>query len=369
MAEYSSRTDRGYKIVLEVNQVDNTRVKARLILVNTTAHFMLYTVSAQLTVRGQTFSYSGQVNIPRLHMRTVLIERTVTVPTNAVNIGVSATATLPTGAHYLPVSPRFEVANQVYALPTRNKLTANANKGASLTFTLPADSSGDVGALNEYLWWRQVFWCGDFNQCGVIKISFTGDNDEFLYGTETIKRKAGSEVEYNFLVSNGSGGYEIKKRWTFKPTSQVKDNPFRPETGWSDIRRRDDEVQVFWWGSYPKFTVPTIKGKKTKKIHIALCLIGTNPKVTHMYVDGLTYRKDFVETWEDVPNRFGKGSVVVIDSEKDRVTVDNLDKNKDVVQGSDFITLPPGDSVLEVYRSHWAKSPPEITVAFEERYL
>lgn len=374
MAEFLSKKDaKGYHIILEVNQLNSTRVRARLFLKAEGWWFQEWLCSGSMTINGQRFSYSGRPYLPTRHTRVILLDREITISSSSTSILVSAELTTPTSAsaYYLPNTGRFSIANQTYNLPLwqRNPTVTNTNITGSLSFNLPADSTGSIASLNDYLWWRQIFWCGDFNQCGGIRIHFTGDNDEFLYGVETMKRKAGSETEFNFLVSNGKGGYEVKKRWTFSPTHQDKDNPFNPERGFSDLLRRDDEVQVSWFGSYPKFDCPNIKGKRSLKVHLTFYHIGSNPKVHHMYIDAIKFRKDFVEGWEDVPNRFGRGSVVVIDSENDRVLVDNMEKNKEIVQGSDFVTIPPGDSVLEVYRSSWAKQAPEITVSFEERYL
>ena len=48
----------------------------------------------------------------------------------------------------------------------------------------------------------------------------------------------------------------------------------------------------------------------------------------------------------------------MINSENDTVLVDNISKIVDVVQGSDFITIPPGKSQLEVYCSRWVTNKP-----------
>lgn len=54
--------------------------------------------------------------------------------------------------------------------------------------------------------------------------------------------------------------------------------------------------------------------------------LGNKPQVTHAYLDSIVYRKDFIDTIEDIPNRYQEGSTVVADSEQDRILVDNLDQ-------------------------------------------
>ncbi|QBX25416.1 capsid and scaffold protein [Streptococcus phage Javan258] len=193
------------------------------------------------------------------------------------------------------------------------------NNAGSLTWEIPVDSSGGVGSLNDYVWWRQIFWLGASNQYGFIKIAVSDADGNFLYGVETFKRYRGLECEYNFMASNGKGGYNFIKRWTFTGTHLNNHNPFNSTRGWSDLKRNDDKVQVYWWGSYPVFTIPEIKGKKSAKIHVTIGSIGNKPVVSHMYLDSIFYRKDFVSVTKNIPNRFAIGSNVVINSEDDTI--------------------------------------------------
>ena len=243
------------------------------------------------------------------------------------------------------------------------------NYATSLTWTIPNDSVGEIGSLNDYLWWRQVFLSEALNQYGFIKITISDTNDKFLYGVESFKRSLGSECEYNFFASDGKGSYNILKRWEFDGSTTGDINPFSVARGWSDLKRNDDKVQVFYRGSYFTFTVPEIKGRKSAKIHVTLGAYRDYPMVSHMYLDELYYRKDFVPGIGDVPNRYPIGSNVVLNSENDTVTVDGLERIVDVVDGSSFLTIPPGNSQLEVYCSSWVKPKPTVKVEFKERYL
>lgn len=243
------------------------------------------------------------------------------------------------------------------------------NHAGSVTWEIPADSVGEKGALHEYIWWRQIFWVNPANQYGFIKISFTGENGEFLYGVETIKRGNGLNTEYNFLTANGSGSYKLVKQWTFWPTHNPSENPFNKDSGQSDILRRDDEVQLFWNGSYQKFTVPEIKGKKSIKVHVAMGAFGDKPIPTRMYLDSIVYRKDFVNGTKDIPNRYAAGSTLIINSENDSVFLNNLPNLDQVVDGSLWPVIPPGKSEIEILQSNWAKKKPSVTIEFEERWL
>lgn len=235
----------------------------------------------------------------------------------------------------------------------------------TLTFDLPAE-----GSLYDYFWWRQVFWAGAVNQYGFIKIMISDSDGKFLYGVETIKRKAGLETEYNFMVTDGKGGYkfsDFKKK--FKATDKDNENPFNAPRGWSDIIRNDDKVSIFWFGSRYERTFPELKGKKSAKLHIALGSINGNPLVTRMYVDGIKYRKDNVAFGYNIPNPYGTGSTVVINSENKTLLVDNIPKLNHVVDYSKWLKIPVGTSTLEISTSSWNEIKPTFSLAFEERWL
>lgn len=243
------------------------------------------------------------------------------------------------------------------------------NNAGSLTWNIPADSSGATGSLNDYIWWRQVFWLGAANQFGFIKLTVSDEQGQFLYGVETFKRYNGLGCEYNFMAANGKGGYNMLKKWTFKGTHENRHNPFNEPRGWSDLERNDDKVTVYWWGSYNTFTIPEIKGRKSAKIHVAFGAIGNKPLVSRMYLDGILYRKDFVSVTRDIPNKYPIGSTMVINSENDTVTLDNLEINGDIAGEPHFLTIPPGESTLECYPSSFVRKKPTISLEFEERNL
>lgn len=243
------------------------------------------------------------------------------------------------------------------------------NYATSLSWDIPTDSSGAVGSLDDYIIGRQIFISNAANQYGFIKITVSDTNGQFLYGIETFKRTKGQDCEFNVFGSDGKNSYYFLKCLNFTGISDSKLNPFTSSRGQFEIKRNDDRVHVYYQGSVYSFIIPEIKSRKSAKIHVMLGAYHDKPMVTHMYIDELLYRKDFVPAIGDVPNRYPIGSNVVLNSEDDTVTVDGLEKILDVVDGSSFLTIPPGNSQLEVYCSSWVKTKPTVKVEFKERYL
>lgn len=243
------------------------------------------------------------------------------------------------------------------------------NYATSLSWDIPTDSSGAVGSLDDYIIGRQIFVSNAANQYGFIKITVSDTNGQFLYGIETFKRTKGQDCEFNVFGSDGKNSYYFLKCLNFTGISDSKLNPFTSSRGQFEIKRNDDRVHVYYQGSVYSFIIPEIKSRKSAKIHVMFGAYHDKPMVTHMYLDELLYRKDFVPAIVDVPNRYPIGSNIILNSENDSVTVDGLEKTVDVVDGSSFLTIPSGNSQLEVYCSSWVKTKPTVKVEFKERYL
>ena len=238
-----------------------------------------------------------------------------------------------------------------------------------MSWDVPDDTSGERGSLNDYIFCKQVFQSENAGQYGYIKITVSDSNGQFLYGVETIKRSNGQGCEFNVLRPDSNSKYDFLKCFTFTGTADKRLNPFSSERGQFELRRNNDRVQVYYNGSYHTFIIPEIKDRKSAKIHATIGAFHNKPIVSHMYLDELMYRKDFVPAIGDVPNRYPIGSNVILNSENDTVTVDGVERAVDVVQGSKFLSIPPGRSQLEVYCSSWIKTKPTVTVEFKERYL
>ena len=256
-------------------------------------------------------------------------------------------------------------------LSERGTFEKDRNNAQSLTWTIPADSSGEVGSLNDYLLWRQVFMAATANQYGFIKVTVSDTDGNFLYGVETYKRYQTLDCEYSFFTTDGKGGYKFIKWWYFIGTgAQVgKIDPFNDVRGWTELKRNDEKVQVFFDGSHYDFIIPELTGKRSAKIHITLGALRDWPLVSHMYIDEFMYRKDFVSVSKDLPNRYPIGSTIIVNNEEDTIMVDGINKFGDRVHGSSWIKLPPGKSQLEIYTSSWVKKKPTVSIKFEERWL
>lgn len=247
--------------------------------------------------------------------------------------------------------------------------TYNESYSTGLSWEIPADSTGEKGSLDDYIFCKLVYQLDSVTQCGFIKVTVSDTNGQFLYGVETYKRYKGLYCGFNVFATDNKGDYNFLKCFDFDSSSDRNKNPFSLSRGQFELKRNDEKVQVYYNGSYYNFIVPEIEGKKSAKVHVTIGAFSGKAIIPHLYLDELLYRKDFVQASRDIPNRYPMGSNIILDSENDSVTVDGIERAADVVQGSKFLSIPPGKSQLEVYCSSWVKTKPTVTIEFEERWL
>ena len=247
--------------------------------------------------------------------------------------------------------------------------TYNESYSTGLSWEIPADSTGEKGSLDDYIFCKLVYQLDSVTQCGFIKVTVSDTNGQFLYGVETYKRYKGLYCGFNVFATDNKGDFNFLKCFDFDSSSDRNKNPFSLSRGQFELKRNDEKVQVYYNGSYYNFIVPEIEGKKSAKVHVTIGAFRGKAIIPHLYLDELLYRKDFVQASRDIPNRYPIGSNIILDSENDSVMVDGIERAADVVQGSKFLSIPPGKSQLEVYCSSWVKKKPTVTIEFEERWL
>ena len=247
--------------------------------------------------------------------------------------------------------------------------TYNKSYSTGLSWEIPADSTGQKGSLNDYIFCKLVYQLESIAQCGFIKVAVSDTAGQFLYGVETYKRYNGLYCGFNVFATNNNGDYNFLNTLDFDSSSDSNRNPFTLSRGQFEIKRNDEKIQVYYNGSYYNFLVPEIRGKKSAKIHVTIGAFHGKPIIPHLYLDELMYRKDFVQASRDIPNRYPIGSNVVINSEDDTVYIDGIAKVGEVVDGSQWLSIPPGNSKLEMYFSSFIKKKPTVTIEFEERWL
>lgn len=243
--------------------------------------------------------------------------------------------------------------------------------GGMKTLTIPVDSEGRRGAKNFYCYTQHWFETGLMGQTGAQTIAFlTGDNKVICAMSINKSDTVGNTAHVDWFAPQN----KKIKTLDFQPTS-YEDNPFNLKMGGghNDFLKEGDKLRIFWYGKYYHFTIPEIKDMVCEKIQVWIGQWGSrdlgNQLVTHNYLKSIWFRKDNVEKYRDVPNRYRAGDVVSIDGESTRVYVNGMVAKGDEITGTDYFKVPPGTTEVQFCYSSFSSPPPQIKVKIREVYL
>lgn len=243
--------------------------------------------------------------------------------------------------------------------------------GGMKTLTIPVDSEGRRGAKNFYCYTQHWFETGLMGQTGAQTIAFlTGDNKVICAMSINKSDTVGNTAHVDWFAPQN----KKIKTLDFQPTA-YEGNPFNLKMGGghNDFLKEGDRLRIFWYGQYYYFTIPEIKDMECEKIQIWIGQWGSrdlgNQLVTHNYLKSIWFRKDNVEKYRDVPNRYRAGDVVTIDGESTKVYVNGMPAKGDEITGTDYFQVPPGTTEVQFCYSSFSSPPPQIKAKIREVYL
>lgn len=242
--------------------------------------------------------------------------------------------------------------------------------GGMRTLTIPVDSEGRRGAKNFYCYTQHWFETGLMGQTGAQTIAFlTGDNKVICAMSINKSDTVGNTARIEWFAP----GNTLIRREEFQPTA-YEGNPFNLKMGChNDFLKEGEKLRIFWYGSYMERNIPEIKDMECEKIQIWIGQWGdrnlSNQYVTHNYLKSIRFRKDNVDKYKDVPNRYRAGDVVSIDGESTKVYVNGMPAKGDEITGTDYFQVPPGTTEVQFCYSSFSSPPPHIKAKIREVYL
>lgn len=94
----------------------------------------------------------------------------------------------------------------------------------------------------------------------------------------------------------------------------------------------------------------------------------TNLGLAYMRFANFTMRWINVDKYSDDPNRYMAGDTMLIDATNGKVFLNDVPILNDVVKGSEFIKIPPGETEIQFAYSAFAVAP-KVTASIREGYL
>ena len=235
--------------------------------------------------------------------------------------------------------------------------------GAARQVTLPADSSGNSGAVNFKAEASIWFQTSKATEVGLLEFVIGDENGEHLASIHIVKSsESDSMCSAIFQVQAAE-----KKRIRYEPNA---DSATSSKNGLISISKSGELFEFVFGGKTYPFRVPEATEKKglTITIFIGRYANSVNP-VSNMAFGKMSFRKDNVQYRVDIPNRYAEGDVITIDGETTKMYVNGVPALGDEVKGSKHFHVPPGDTKIQFYFSDFCNPAPDVTVRIREAYL
>jgi len=272
-----------------------------------------------------------------------------------------------------------------------------AMQGAMQVWNIPADKVGDKGSANftsKFNIWGQATKMG---QTGLLQVLFCDSNNALLAGMGIYKDdKKGNAFKTQLYI-----GGNHKRTWkVFGPGLQELNNGghgdgkvpnpnlyFNSQTGDFTIQKKGPVFNFTFGnrgGNYP-ITITELTATKCAKVFVYMGQL-KGRDVGSQYITNLSLRQfkfqkndvtKIIDDTEDattfIPaddHHYGNSEVVVADMASANIYRGNGSTiaNDEMITGSEFFSVPPGESIVNLSFGDDATTP-EVEVSWKERYL
>lgn len=261
-------------------------------------------------------------------------------------------------------------------LGTVGTLVGAAN-GGMRTLTIPADSNGQSGCLNWYLYGHLIMWANVMGQTGEMSISVLTADNKLIAGLNWNKTDmSGNTAHYDFVVYNPSGTDndamkgKVLKSFDYQTSHLDDENPWYGDWGHVDLKKEGAKITYFYWGQYHTFNIPEIANLQAAKIQVSCKAWRASNKTLYIHgFDTLNFYKCNVNKWRDVPNRYWQGSKLEIDGNTGQFLVAGMPKPQDEILGSKWFKAEPGETEVKLYFSSFCSPKPTVVARIREAWL
>ena len=238
--------------------------------------------------------------------------------------------------------------------------------GPSLIYKLPADSNGEVGAVNCILRMHAGL--------GALSLDSPSDTRQVGQICMTIydaSKNAMARILYSDMSQTTS---DFTVRYDLNGT-KVHEEDFSNTPGFTGhcyIRKSGSQF-IFAWGGEAGGTAQTYTCEEladTKVMYVSFNFLqwADLPLPHYFGLIEWNFEKDYVDLYKDLPNYFKAGDIVTLDSSTNLLTINQYTDWDRVDIGSQPLLAPPGQSTLGIVVSPWANLP-AVSTELREGWL
>lgn len=298
----------------------------------------------------------------------------------AVNKGITTSSVSAQTGNIDLVQPspdRFP--DERYLMPTSYGSGAEYH-GPSISRNLPADASGEVGAKNFTLTYKQKMSIGgksqDTKQRGAFQTLITDTNGNTVAGLNIYKGSDGKTAKLRFYIADeiietldmdiscynkylGNNKYDSNGKLV---SSSVKT---------TTITKSGQTISFNVGGIQRVYRVPAVEDMAATKLTFTFTQKESYPTLSYNGLYSVKFVKDNCETYRDIPNKFSADDVAVADCKDGSIYLNDAERPDLGALGNDWedMYLQPGLNQIGISYSDWTKSAPTFKMRYREVYL
>lgn len=261
--------------------------------------------------------------------------------------------------------------------------------GPSVTCTIPAQSSGHVGAKSFMLSFRIRFLLettttfslpGGFTtkhstkQLGMFQVNLVDSTTNKAVATLAFVKSATGTSATVFMYVGTKCVKKISKAIAGGGSSVIDPDGI---ADWNCYIQKTGGNFVFSFGhSYGisdqyAFYDASFEETEVHKICFYLARYGTSPGLSDLFLYSAKFVNNDCDTWKDIPNKFSDSDQVVVDCEDGEIFFNRLPAPEIGALGNDWeeFCLEPGPNQIGFAYSDWAENAPSVKMKYREVFL
>lgn len=266
-----------------------------------------------------------------------------------------------------------DVPETYYLHPTSYGSASGKWHGASITRTIPADASGEVGATNFTLTYKQKMCIGngnsDASQIGAFQVQLSDASGNNVAGVRILKNKSGKKSSIIFYLNGvnvytGTIDLSYNNKYFGSKESSVRT---------SKITKSGSKVTFSIGGITKTYRDDALASVKASKVTFAFEQYSTTKALSYNGIYWAKFVKNNCNTYKDVPNKFSANDIVTADCKNGEIALNGVLAPELGALGNDWegFCLTPGLNQIGFAYSSWVSSEyaPKVKVRYREVFL
>lgn len=250
----------------------------------------------------------------------------------------------------------------LYYLTVTNYGSGDNWHGPSITRTIPADETGEIGATNFTFSYNHRLAIADSSGAGnqqgafqVLLVSGSGNSRKIVAGVNIYKGSSGKNANLRFYV-----GGEAKDTITL-------DLSYKKAYRTCTISKSGSNVQFNIAGIKRSYFIEN-SDIAVNQVTFTFTKFGDRTPLEYNALNWVKFVKDNCQTWRDIPNKFSANDVIEADCNSGEITLNDVSAPAYGALGNDWeeFYLTPGVNQIGFSYSDWVDS--EHAPAFKVKY-